>query len=176
MHGYICKYIFLSPVYLILLSTGVLKWIITSSVFSASGIPFVQFLLFYNPVMRGHLLLSGPSLLILCLSAVPLYYISIYTFVRVLHFPVPFFFVLASFYFYLLFLIPLHVSLRDFQEVTLTYQKIPAGFNFLTTWETLHAEFMSLENFWLNRQAVEGLNVEKLQVMTNFNLILSDIV
>lgn len=86
MHGYICKYIFLSPVYLILLSTGVLKWIITSSVFSASGIPFVQFLLFYNPVMRGHLLLSGPSLLILCLSAVPLYYISIYTFVRVLHF------------------------------------------------------------------------------------------
>lgn len=88
----------------------------------------------------------------------------------------PFFFVLASFYFYLLFLIPLHVSLRDFQEVTLTYQKIPAGFNFLTTWETLHAEFMSLENLWLNRQAVEGLNVEKLQVMTNFNLILSDIV
>lgn len=64
-----------------------------------------------------------------------------------------------------------------FQNVTLTYQKIPAGFNFLTTtWETLHAEFMSLENFWLNRQAAEGLNVEKLQVMTNFNLILSDIV
>lgn len=88
-----------------------------------------------------------------------------------------FFFVLAFFYFYLLFLIPLHVSFGDFQNVTLTYQKIPAGFHFLTTtWETLHAEFMSLENFYLNRQDVKGLNVEKLQVITNFDLIVSDIV
>ncbi|TRZ26651.1 hypothetical protein HGM15179_000422 [Zosterops borbonicus] len=53
---------------------------------------------------------------------------------------------------------------RDFQNVTQTYQKIPAGFHFLTTtWETLRAEFMSLENFLLNGQEVEGLNVEELQ-------------
>lgn len=147
-----------------------------SSLFSPFGAPFVQFLLFYNPLMTGHRLLSAPSLLILCLSAVPLYYVSIYSFVRVLHF-LCLFFVLAFFYFYLLFLIPLHVSFGDFQNVTLTYQKIPAGFHFLTaTWETLHAEFMSLENFYLNRQDVEGLNVEKLQVITNFDLIVSDIV
>lgn len=138
---------------------------------------FCAILLFYNPVMTRHCLLSSQSLLILCLSAVLLYYISIYSFVHVLHFLHFFFPVLAFFYFYLLFLIPLHVSFRDFQNVTQTYQKIPAGFHFLTTtWETLHAEFMSLENFWLNGQEVEGLNVEELQVMTNFNLILSDIV
>lgn len=127
--------------------------------------------------MTGHRLLSVPSLLILCLSAVPLYDISIYSLVHVLHFLHLFFLSLLFSIFNLLFLIPLHVSFRDFQNVTLTYQKIPAGFHFLTTtWETLHAEFMSLENIWINRQDVEGLNVEKLQVMTNFNLTLSEIV
>lgn len=130
--------------------------------------------------MTGHHLLSARSLLILCLPTVLLYNISNYSFVHVLHFLCLFaffFFVLAFFYFYLLLLIPLHVSFRDFQNITLTYQKIPSGFHFLTTtWETLHAEFMSLENFWINRQDVEGLTIEKLQVMTNFNLTLSDIV
>lgn len=151
-----------------------IKWIILIFTFWCSFCAILAFLQSHNdrtssafcPQLAYSLLVCSST--VLCLKST-LLFVSYISFA--------FFFVLAFFYFYLLFLIPLHVSFGDFQNVTLTYQKIPAGFHFLTTtWETLHAEFMSLENFYLNRQDVEGLNVEKLQVITNFDLIVSDIV
>lgn len=62
-----------------------LKWLRTSSLFSASGAPFVQ-LLFYNPVTTRCPLLSVCSSLNLCLSAALLCYISMHSFIHALHF------------------------------------------------------------------------------------------
>lgn len=81
----ICVHIY---VYYFLLHTYSLidlKWIRTSSLFLASGAPFV-WLLFYNPIMTRRPLLSVCSSLNLCLSAALLCYISMHSFIHVLHF------------------------------------------------------------------------------------------
>lgn len=157
-----------------------LKWIRTSSLFSASGAPFVQFLLFYNLIMTGHPLLSACSLLNLCSSAVLLCYISIYSFVHVLHFLSLLFCPCLSLFLSSVFN-PISCFLQRFSKYYTDLPENPCRISFSHNilGNSVHAEFMSLENSWLNRQDVEGLdveglNVEQLKVIANFNLILSN--
>lgn len=100
MDTYICLYMHVYPFFSVYLqpnfsvnlsSDSDLKWIRSngsngSSLFSPFGAPFVQFLLFYNPIMTGHRLLSAPACLFFACLQFHCTMSQIYSFVRVLHF------------------------------------------------------------------------------------------
>ena len=106
-----------------------LKWIRAPSLFSASCAPSVQFLLFYNPIMTRHPLVSVCSSLNICPSSCCFISQSTPLFMFWISFIFFFCSCLSPFLFSVFSLF--HVSFRGFHNIKLIYWKIPKGFYFL---------------------------------------------